>query len=176
LNEGMGGGREVWHRWMTMARRYVLSGSLSRVEMGLGARRSQFPGRKSAIEGILYALTELLPLLRGIIVISYGPTTFHDPLLETFGRPADAALRGAQTDHSRAVRRVMLLVPDELQRHCPWPGYGHKREAPRVEDRLWAHSLWPQRIVEDRIVWPSLLTANVGTTKNTHKRTPHTGI
>jgi len=77
-----------------------------------------------ATEGVLYARTELL-LLRGLIPgIAHRPTTLHDPLLEASERPADAALRDAETEHRSAVGRVLLRVAHQFERDGPGPRDG----------------------------------------------------
>jgi len=115
--------------------------------------------RERAIDGILYALTELL-LLRGLISrITHRPATLHDPLLESSERPADSALRDAEAEHRGAVGWVLLRVAYQFERDGPGPRDGDEGETPLVEDGLRHGVLMLRRGVEDRIVGASLLAA-----------------
>ena len=115
--------------------------------------------RERAIDGILYALTELL-LLRGLVArISHRPTTLHDPLLESSERPADSALRDAEAEHGGAVGRVLLRVAHQFERDGPGPRNGDEGETALAENGLRHCILVLGRGVEDRIVGASLLAA-----------------
>jgi len=137
--------------------------SLREIERGLARRprhghavRSR---RERATEGVLYALTELL-LLRGLIPgIAHRPTTLHDPLLKASERPADPALRDAETENSGAVGRVLLRVAHQFERDGPGPRDGDEGETALAEDGLWHRILVLGRGVVDRVVFESLLAA-----------------
>ena len=112
--------------------------SLREVERGIARRpchghvvRSK---RERAIEGVLYALTELLPL-RGLIPgVSHRPATLHDPLLEASERPADAALRDAEAEHGGAVGRILLRVAHQFERDGPGLRNGDEGETALAKD------------------------------------------
>ena len=73
------------------------------------------------IEGVLYALTELL--LQGVVAsIAHGPTMLHDPLLESSECPADAALGDSKVENGSTVDRVQLCVVYQFE--CNGPGHG----------------------------------------------------
>ena len=159
-----------------------VSDLLREIQRNLAARRASdhrcrpvLPRGKRALECVLYTFTELLSLRRWIICVSHGPTTFHDPLLETLSRPTYATLHDAQAEHGRAVCRVLLLVSYQFERHRPWPGYGYERESSRFEDRLWTRVLRLRRGVEDRIVRSPLLTAVRRNNQKKKKHTRHAG-
>jgi len=114
--------------------------------------------RERAIEGLLYALPELL-LLRGLVPrVAHWPTAFHDPLLESGERPADAALRDDEAENGGAVGRVLLRIAHQFERDGPGPGNGDEGETPLAEDGLRHRILVLRRGVVDRIVFESLLT------------------
>ena len=117
------------------------------------------PGGKHAIEGILYALTEMLLLRRLVRSIAHRPTTLHDPLLESSERPPDAALRDAETENHSAVGRVLLHIAHQFERDGPGPRNGDKGETALVEGGLQHSILVLGRGIEDRIVSASLLAA-----------------
>ena len=138
---------------------------LREIERGLARRPRDWHAVRSrgerAIEGVLYALTELL-LLRGLVPgIAHRPTTLHDPLLESSERPADAALRDAEAKHGGAVGGVLLLVAHQFERDGPRPGNGDEGETALAEDRLRHGVLVLRRGVEDRIVFASSLAARM---------------
>ena len=116
-------------------------GELGGFEARYLARRARHrhtlqPGRKHAIERIVYAMAKLLLLQGPEAIITHLWAALHDPLLERSERPADAALHDAETQHRSTVHRVLLRVACELERDCPRPRHRDEREATFVEDRL----------------------------------------
>ena len=93
-----------------------------------------------AIEGILYALTLLLLLLRELVPgTSHGPAVFHDPLLVSGERPADTALHDAEAQHRRAADWVLLLVTHGFEGDSPQPRDGDEGEIAMAEVGLRLH-------------------------------------
>ena len=75
------------NRNRSSACRSVVLASSREIEQGLAHRPCHMhavrPRRKRPIEGVLYGLTELLPLRELLPDISHRPAALHDPLLET---------------------------------------------------------------------------------------------
>jgi len=78
------------------------------------------------IEGVLYALMELL-LVQGVVAgIAHWPAMLHDQLLESGKHPADAALRDAKVGNSGIVGWVLLCVTHQFEHDGPGPWDSNK--------------------------------------------------
>jgi len=111
------------------------------------------------IEGILYALTELL-LLWGLVAhISYWPATLHGPLLKSSKRPVDAMLHNAEVEHHGAVGWVLLRVVYQFEHDGPGLWDGNEGKTLLAEDGLWHSILVLGQGIENQIVCVSLLAA-----------------
>ena len=92
------------HRSITLARRKVV------------ARALEQPHR------ILDAIPELIDALWLVAIIAHRPTQRLDPVLHDLRGPLDTVELGAVAEHGDNVRRVFLLVSDELEGDAPEHG------------------------------------------------------